>query len=98
MLCLLYVCYVYTCVCVHVCYVYTFRTYVLCVLIVLFVTCVYNYILQFHHVKETEDLLEFVDQSQLLPELGGYLEYEHEAWIKFRMVREIENFLFFLKN
>lgn len=46
----------------------------------------YHFLLQFNNMSEYGDLLEGVDKSQLTPELGGYLEYVHEDWVKFRMV------------
>ena len=41
---------------------------------------------QFKHVSEYEGLTECADKSQLMPEQGGYLEYVHEDWVRFRMV------------
>ena len=42
--------------------------------------------LQFKYLAEYGELLESVDKSQLTHELGGYLEYVHEDWVRFRMV------------
>lgn len=42
--------------------------------------------LQFKYLTEYGELLESVDKSQLTHELGGYLEYVHEDWVRFRMV------------
>ena len=41
---------------------------------------------QFERVPRYEGLSEYADKSQLMPDLGGYLEYEHQDWVKFRMV------------
>ncbi|CAI8057657.1 Kalirin, partial [Geodia barretti] len=43
------------------------------------------------HVSDHDGLLEHADRSQLMPDLGGYLEYEHEDWVRFRM--QVEPFL-----
>ena len=43
-------------------------------------------IVQLEHVAEYEGLLERADKSQLMPDLGGYLEYDHRDWVRFRMV------------
>jgi hypothetical protein len=45
----------------------------------------------FTHVSECEGLTECADRSQLMPDLGGYLEYVHEDWVRFRM--QVEPFL-----
>ena len=44
---------------------------------------------QFQHVSEHEGLTECADKSQLMPEFGGYLEYVHEDWVRFRMVSSL---------
>ncbi|XP_069462475.1 uncharacterized protein [Ambystoma mexicanum] len=35
------------------------------------------------------ELFNYIDQSQLTPEFGGYLRYDHEQWLSFR--KEIDN-------
>ena len=42
---------------------------------------------QLLHVSDYAGLLEHADLSQLMPDVGGYLEYEHQDWVRFRMVR-----------
>ena len=48
---------------------------------------------QLTHVSDHDGLLEHADRSQLMPDLGGYLEYEHEDWVRFRMVSQLSIFL-----
>ena len=42
-------------------------------------------------MSEYGELWEYVDKSQLMPDLGGYLEYEHQDWVRFRMVRRTDS-------
>ena len=37
-------------------------------------------------VSDEMDLYNHVDKSQLTADLGGYLQYSHQAWIRFRKV------------
>ncbi|KAJ8047929.1 Kalirin [Holothuria leucospilota] len=39
-------------------------------------------------VPDETDLHNYIDQSQLLAELGGYLQYSHTAWVRFRKTVE----------
>ncbi|PIK62388.1 hypothetical protein BSL78_00707 [Apostichopus japonicus] len=39
-------------------------------------------------LADETDLHNYVDQSQLLTDLGGYLQYSHLAWVKFRKTVE----------
>ena len=49
----------------------------------------FSYYAQFKYMSECGGLLDYADKSQLMPDLGGYLEYEHADWVRFRMVRTL---------
>ncbi|XP_060769499.1 uncharacterized protein LOC132876470 isoform X2 [Neoarius graeffei] len=42
-------------------------------------------------LREVFELCNYVDRSQLTPDLGGYFIYSHESWVSF--IREMESFV-----
>ena len=78
--------------CIHIhihVHVYTLYIYTVYIHRVVHVNADHFSPAQFKHVSEYEGLTECADKSQLMPELGGYLEYVHEDWVRFRMVSSL---------
>ena len=50
------------------------------------VVLVISLISQFVHVKSYSDLEPFIATDQLTKDFGGTLEYDHQDWVRFRMV------------
>lgn len=42
--------------------------------------------LQFKLVTTVDELKSYIDRSQLTPEFGGVFHYDHDEWIRFRIV------------
>lgn len=41
---------------------------------------------QFKLVTTVDELKSYIDRSQLTPEFGGVFNYDHDEWIRFRIV------------
>lgn len=41
---------------------------------------------QFKLVTTVDELKSYIDRSQLTPEFGGVFHYDHDEWIRFRIV------------
>ncbi|KAI4801821.1 hypothetical protein KUCAC02_019692 [Chaenocephalus aceratus] len=42
-------------------------------------------------LKEISELSNYIDRSQLMPSLGGYLVYCHRSWVAF--IKEVDEFV-----
>ena len=42
--------------------------------------------LQFKLITTVDELESYIDRSQLTPEFGGVFSYDHDEWIRFRIV------------
>lgn len=51
--------------------------------------CIYNtgcIAFQFKLITTVDELKSYIDSTQLTPEFGGVFHYDHDEWIRFRIV------------
>lgn len=41
---------------------------------------------QFKLITTVDELKSYIDRTQLTPEFGGVFNYDHDEWIRFRIV------------
>lgn len=44
---------------------------------------------QFKLITTVDELKSYIDRTQLTPEFGGVFNYDHDEWIRFRIVSTI---------